>query len=538
MAHMSDLFSNAKDDVDLVDRFDRYKTALNKSRSAAASGKSPTQQRITSELEGMTLNKTLNKSLSAEMIGSISDGLSRSEFLNKDLNLAGPGTALVPYDLSAPAKELYPKNTPLRNRIARTRGYGTAHEFKRILGVTGSGTAGLANTHPGIGETATTMWSGRSLVRPPVIQIAADDIQVPYRMFGTSERTTSSAFWAGQGYQDVQQLATTSALWSAMLLEERMLLSGRGTASGFSGALSVPAAPTVTTPVATGGQVAVTGVTTNAYALVVARTQFGSTPIGAVGNSVFTAGDVVSIAWTTVPGAEAYDVYVGQGASQPAFSAFHLVGSTVGSNASLILQGALVTSTAAASTVTVTDTTAYSAGYDGLIPILTNPALAGSVQTVAGPLTDDSPFQKLFTALYVNGNQADPEVVWMAASDRSDLSNILKNANSASYRIQLQNGQDASVGAVVTGLSNQATGRLVDLNTHPFMPKGTALAVTERLPIPNSNISNCWEVVNVQDYIAYQWPQVELALDCSVVWTGTFVAYAPSFSGSVVFGPA
>lgn len=535
MAQISELFSNAADPVDLVNKFDKYKSELNKSMLAAADGKSIAQQRIASELEGMT---TLNKAFTSEMIDSVSTGLSRSGFVGKDLNLAGPGTALVPYDLSAPAKELYPKNCPLRNRFARVRGYGTAHEFKRILGITGSGTGGVATVHPGIGETQTTEWSGRSLVRPPVIQIAADDIQVPYRMFGTSERVTSSAFWAGQGYQDIQQLATTSALWSAMLLEERMLLSGRGTASGFSGALAVPGAPTVTTPVASGGQAPVTGITTAVYALVVARTQFGTTPIGAVGTSAFSSGDVVSITWTAVQGAEGYDVYVGQGASQPAFTAFHLVGSTGGSNTTLVLQGALVTSGAAASTVTSTDQTAFAAGYDGLLAILTNRSLAGSVQTVAGPLTSDAPFQTMFTELYDNGNQADPESVWMSAADRSGLSDVLKNANSASYRIQLQNGQDASVGAVVTGLSNQATGRMIDLNVHPFMPRGVALAVSEHLPIPNSNISNCWEVVNVQDYVAYNWPQVELALDCSVVWTGTFVAYAPSFSGSVIFGSA
>lgn len=528
---VSELFSNATDSVDLVGRFEKYKTVLNKSRDAAASGGSLAQQRIAAELEALPLNK----SMSAEMVASVSAGLSRStDFLGKDLNLAGPGTALVPYDLSAPAKELYPRNTPLRNRFARTRGQGTAHEFKRILGVTGSGTAGLANVHPGIGETSTTTWSGRTLVRPPVIQIAADDITVPYRMFGTSERVTSSAYWAGQGYEDIQQLASTSALWSAMLLEERMLLSGRGTASGFSGALAVPSAPTVTTPVASGAQVPVTGVTTNAYALIVAATQFGTTPIGVVGTSVFTAGDVVNIAWTAQAGAERYDVYVGQGASQPANSAFHLVGSTYGSNTNLLLQGALVTSGAAASAVTGTDATAYANGYDGLIPILTNPALAGSVQTVTGPLTSDAPFQTLFSALF-NGNQADPETVWMNATDRSALSDVLKNASSASYRIQLQNGQDASIGAIVTGMQNQSTGRLVDISVHAFMPKGIALATSEHLPVPNSNISNCFEVVNVQDYVAYQWPQIELALDCSVVWTGTFCAYAPVFSGSVIF---
>lgn len=535
MASVSDLFSNASDPVDLVTRFDKYKSELTKSRKAARSGKSPTQQRIADELEHLTLNK----GLSAETIESVSRGLSEGpSFIGKDLDLAGPGTALVPYDLSAPAKELYPRNTPLRNRFARTRGYGVAHEFKRILDITGAGAGHVPITRAGITESGTTSWSGRSLVRPPVIEIAADDVQVPYGLFGRSNRVTSSAFWAAQGYQDLQQLSVTTALWSAMITEERQLLSSRGLAAAFSGALAVPAAPTVTTPAASGSQTPVTGITTNVYALVVAATQFGSTPIGAVGTSAFTTGDVVNIAWTAEAGTERYDVYVGQGASQPAYTAFHLVGSTNGSDITLVLQGALVTSGAAASTVTSTDTSAAATDYDGLIPILTNPSLAGSVQTVSGPLANDKPFQTLFTTLYENGYQADPESVWMNAGDRSALSDILKDSNSASYRIMLQNGENASVGAVVTGLQNQATGRMVDLNVHPFMPKGIALALSEHLPVPNSNISNCFEVVNVQDYVAYSWPQVELVLDCSVVWNGTFCAYAPSFSGSVVFGAA
>jgi hypothetical protein len=70
------------------------------------------------------------------------------------------------------------------------------------------------------------------------------------------------------------------------------------------------------------------------------------------------------------------------------------------------------------------------------------------------------------------------------------------------------------------------------------MQPGIALVVSWTLPLPSSHVSNCWEVVNVQDVVDYQWPQIELAYDNSVVWQGTFVGYAPAWSGAVTFGPA
>jgi hypothetical protein len=52
------------------------------------------------------------------------------------------GTGLNFYDLQAPAKNLYPIVTKLRNmtpRVGRPSGYGTAAHWKQITALTGSG---------------------------------------------------------------------------------------------------------------------------------------------------------------------------------------------------------------------------------------------------------------------------------------------------------------------------------------------------------------------------------------------------------------
>src|SRR5579864_1594132 len=49
------------------------------------------------------------------------------------------GTGLVAYDLQAPAKNLYPVNTPLIRSLPRVSGIGTATNWKSVTGLAGSG---------------------------------------------------------------------------------------------------------------------------------------------------------------------------------------------------------------------------------------------------------------------------------------------------------------------------------------------------------------------------------------------------------------
>jgi hypothetical protein len=537
-----DLFSNADGPLAIAQRFEDYKSELNKSLdNPVPAGMTDDERLVRKAVDDMRARKGdgefLSKAVTSELISSVSRELANSRgFLGKDIDLSGPGSTggLHAYSLEAPAKVLVPRKTPLRNRIPRTRMVGVAHEYKRITGFSNAGVGGVPNIHPGLSETATTTFGSLNLRRGAKIQYAGDDIVVPAKSFSLSDEVTMYAQNAAMGFEDLRQLSTTSTLYACMLAEERLMLSGRGTAPGFGGVVATPAAPTVLTPAASGSQTAVTGVSTSAWAYVAATTMWGTTALSAVGTSTISTGDVVTVTWTPVSGAESYSVLLGGGSSAPALTATYLVGTTSGN--SLTVQGALPTGAAAASTVDATaHPTAQVDSYDGILAILTNPDLSGSITNVNGPLTTDAPFQDAFSNMY-DQNQADPETLYMNGHDRSTLSTILTDQSSASYRIMVNStaaGNSAPIGALITGIQNSVTGTVLDLETHPFLPRGLAPFLSWNLPIPDSQVSELWASVNVVDYQAYQWPAVEFAWQQSVLWTGTFCSYGPAWSGIV-----
>lgn len=535
-----DLF-DSDDPLELVTQFDQYHDVLNKALGNPRAPMSPEQHRVQKAVDAVKASGTLEKSAASdELIESLGRELRRSSgngsgYLQKDLDLAGPGSTggLHAYDLEAPAKILVPRMTPLRNRFPRKQGVGTAHELRRITGFTGGQTGGVASFHPGQAETDTETFGSLSLRRGKKISYTGDHITVPFSQFGVSDQVSWAAQFAGQGYQSLQALSSTTALHSAMLLEEKMILGGMGTAAGFSGTLPAPAAPTVTTPAAGAGQTAVTGGTgANVYVVIRATTLWGSSAASAAGNSVFTTGDVIVASWAHVPGATGYDVFVGQAASAPAASALFYVGATTANT--LTVQGALaLTGRSAADAVLAT---AYSAGYDGLIPILLDPDQSGYINYLNGPLTSVDPFQNAFAAMWDN-NQANPETIWLHGRDRLSISNLLTSSSSASYRITLANSPDSGtngvVGALATAIQNGVTGALVDLNVHPMIPRGVAPILTEKLPLPDSNVDSAWALYNVQEYLGISWPVIQQTYDYSVFWQGTFVATAPAWSGVI-----
>lgn len=525
---VADLFST-KDPSELVSSFEKYQTVLNKSlANPAPTLLNPEQARVRK-----ALSPELHKGASPELLQSIQSQLSQSN-LYKDLDLAGPGSTggLHQYDLESPSKNLVPRQTPLRNRLSRRPGVGTAHEFKSITGFTGSNTGGVGLIHPALGETDTTAFGSLNLRRGKIIEYAGTDTVVPFRKFSISDRVTWDAFYAGQGFEDLRQLSSTSCLYSAMLLEEQMLISDRGTSSGFAGALSAPGAPTVTTPAASGSQTAVTGISgANVYVVVRATTAWGQTVVSSAGSSAFTSGDVITVTWTHVPGATSYDIYAGQGSSAPALTSVWYQGSTAANV--ITLQGAAVVSgarTASADNAAVTPTAHDS--YDGILAYVLDPNRTGYLDYVNAPLTTDQPFQDAFATMFDN-NAADPETILCNGHDRSSLSNILKNQSSTNYMIELTNGSNGTVGQLVGAVQNQVTGTMVDLEVNRFMPRGVMPIMSWNLPIPDSQISECWSVVNVADYQGVAWPQIEFTYDYSVFWQGTFVSYASAWSGAI-----
>ena len=551
----TDLFSDASSAKEAAIRNEEYSHELSKALGsgisdpsaimAIKSGNATFAQASGSPIAALEA-AAANKSLSPDALGALNNALAAqrvaSDSINKEITLTTPlSSSFAAFDLEAPAKLLTPRPTPLRNKLPRKKGIGTSHRVKRILGYTGTGTGGQGNIWPGITETTQNDFAPGSttplqLIRGPQISYTADDLVLPYNSYSLSDQVSFDANFSGMGYEDLRQLSSTSTLYATMLMEERMLLMARGTASGYSGALSTPSAPTVVATAATSTLPAVTGVTGKVWVKVVASAgAFGGTVPSAQGNDTPGASEYIKVTITPVTGAVAYDVYVGTGSSQPADSAMFYAGTTA--TTTFNVTGALpTTGTTAAQILAAGNTSAYATGYDGILPTVLGPN-TGYNNNINAAFSTANPgveFQEVFYNLY-NGVKADPDEILLNGSDRKQLSDAIKNGSTANYRINLQqtDAGDYVGGTTIGALYNEVTGKMVNLTVHPWLPQGVAPVLSYTLPIPDTQVSDVWAVINVQDYMGIQWPVTQFTYDFSTYFRGTFFCYAPAWNGAV-----
>lgn len=533
------------DPKELALKTDAFSDALNKSLEAAAIASNRPELQKSAGLDPASIGAQI--AAQREIIKDITIGSTVSGGV---FTAGSPlGSGLVPFDLEAPAKYLAPRPTPLRNKMPRMKGQGTSHRFKRITGITGSGTGGTTDIHPGMSETLQTNFalpsSTNSLYfhRGAKIGYAADDQIVPYFQFGLSDEVSWAAQYAGAGFQDIRALSAQSLLYSSMLMEEKMMLMGRGTSGGnFLGALSAPTI-TATARARTAGEIAA-----GAPGLAAATYYFAATSdAGSFGQSVLssltsgivvTANQVVDVVVSTpVTGALGYRVYAG---TTSAAASVFLQGRTgystftVGGINNLTASPLVTTGTTGSSAAS--DSSAYAQGYDGVMPICMG-ANSGYTKVLNSTFNATSPgveFQNAFASLYASV-KADPDELLFNGGDRKALSELLKNNSSTNYRLTVQQDEtgNAVIGSVITAIQNEVTGKVVPMTVHPWMPQGNTAILSYSLPIPDTQVSNVWSAVNVQDYTGINWPVTQFTYETSSYWYGTFLCYAPGWNGSI-----
>ena len=491
-----------------------------------------------------------NKSLSPDAVGALNNALASQRLamqdIQKEITLTSPlSTSFAAFDLEAPAKLLTPRPTPLRNKIARKKGVGTSHRVKRILGYTGTGTGGVGNKWPGITESTTNTFGSINYERGPIISYAADDLILPYNSYSLSDMVSFDANFSGMGYQDLRQLSSTSTLYATMLMEERMMLMARGTASGYSGALSAPTF-TLASPVATGSQTALAA--TTYYVNVTADagisgSGFGESILGTEASTAVASGDVLTVTVSTaVAGALGYNIYVGTatGAANLKYQG------TLKGTGTFTIQGASATgltgnnapftTTGAAASRATSDTSAYSTGYDGILPTVlgSNSGYNNSINSTFSTSNPGNEYQVVFYNLY-NNVKADPDEILINGADRKQLSDSIKNGSTANYRLTLTQTEagDYVGGATIGALYNEITGKMVPLTVHPWLPQGVSPVLSYTLPIPDTEVSDVWANFMVQDYMGIQWPVIQFQYDFSTYFRGTFFCTAPAWNGAV-----
>ena len=530
-----------------VARFEAYKSALSAvhSKTLAAhsagrlgfDGKTVTIREDNASIA--SLRSEISKAVSGDQLAAVEGALANIE---KDLTLTSPLnnstsgiTGLVPYNLDPVLSLLVPKELYFRNKTARIKAIGQALEFRRITGVTNAGVGGVADQIGGAfspngagflsSASSATSFGGVSLNRPGKIAYAADKVVLPFREFGYSDSVSLQAEFAGMGYTDLRQLSHTALIWAHMLGEEKAYLKGRAAALSTSGLTFTGAADSTST--ATG---AASGTATVQVTL---SSTLGETAPLSAGTVTLSANKGASVTYTgTIPaGTIAVNIYVTDSAS------------AVWKTTSQVVTSASLNGLTFASGATVpahdyswaSDGSGNALGYDGFINTIINNG--GYVKALNGNLASSEPagdFQDAFISLF-NSVMGDPEAIVTTASIRRTLAKSLQSQSSAqSYRLNYELGQDGiAVGSMVSAIQNEATGRMVDLVTHRFMPAGVAVILQNQLPFPDSGVSNCWEIHNVVDTMVIDWPQIGMTYDASTYSQSTLAGRAPAWSGVI-----
>ena len=528
-----------------VKRFEAYKSALStvqaQTLNSARRGElsfTPTvgiTKSVSAASKIEELKTEITKAVSGDQLAAVESSLAGLADLQKDLTLTSPlnstisgVSGLVPYNLDPVLSLLIPKELYLRNSTARIKAQGQALEFRRITGVSNAGVGGVANLSTFFNSTsASTSFGGVSLNRPTKITYAADKIVKSFVEQGVSDSVSLQAEFAGQGYTDLRQLSHTALIWAHFLGEERNMLNAVSTALSTSGLTFTASNDTTGTGLPATSSSAVYVTLSSAYG------ETAGVSAGTVTNATAGQGVKVAISGTVPYSAVAVNIYVVVSGTTYKTTTPLLSSAVAGLGYSSITgtypstDGSYNSNAAGSNSAT---------GYDGFISTFAQSGgyqkqFNGSVsaQNEAGGFLQDA-----FISLF-NSSMADPEVVITTAAIRRALAAAIQtNSSNAAYRLNYQTGDNGVVlGSLVNALQNEATGTMVELVTHRFMPAGVAIVHQKQLPFPDSGVSQTVEAHNVVDSMIIEWPQIGFSYDISSYTYGSLAFRAPAWSGIV-----
>jgi len=466
-----------------------------------------------------------------------------SDNLRKAFNQA---LGLVNYDLQAPAIKLYPVLSPLRNRCPRVAGRGdTATRWKTITGINTAGTKG------GVSEGQ----------RGGVITTTTASLTAAYIGLGLEDYVTFDADYAAEYFENVKADATLGLLQSFMIMEENMLLGGNASTAlgttptpsltaGSAGSMATQAAASVICVALSydgyknatvAGGVVQTIARTNADGS--SDTLNGGTAIKSANATVSVTGTTGSIAATVtaVKGAFAYAWYCGATAGSEKLAAITTINSVV--------LTAYATTTQAASALASTD---YSDDatyqYDGFLyqalksgsnayfkSLATGTAGTGTQLTSdgAGGITElNDMFQTMYDTLRLG-----PTRILVSSRESRNISNlVVKNGGAPLIRLNMDAQSPhggISAGAMVTEILNPVTGEVIPMETHPYLPQGTLLAISDRIPYPLTGVGNVYQIKERKAYYATEWPLKTRKWEYGVYNDSLFQHYFPASMGII-----
>ncbi len=411
-------------------------------------------------------------------------------------------TGLTYYDLRAPALNLFPTVTPLRNSIARAQrpSPGDAAHWRSVLATIGSG-------FPYMG------WVPEGK-RSASMSYLTQNHSLPYVTMGEEDFLTEEARFAADGFEDEDALIQLRLLLKLFVKEEAGILGGNASLQ-----LGAPGTPTLsasgtgaTLPAATysvivaaltqegwqnaslsGGiatTLSVTGNDGQSYTL-----NGGSSNKSANATQAVTLGQTLFASVPAVPGAIGYAWFVGTAGSET-LQALTTINSVA-------VAAALATGRQAASAVTQDSSANPGLAYDGLLTTAFNAGSNAYTQRLATgtagtgtPLTASGAggiveIDTMLKSMWDN-YRISPTVLYVNSQELINITRkILTNGSAPLLRYNVSADEDGSseyrltASGVISSYFNPFTadgGMKIPVKLHPNLAPGTLVGWTEKLP--------------------------------------------------------
>jgi len=470
----------------------------------------------------------------------------------KDASTAGisQSTGLVWYDLQAPAKNLFPVLTPLRNSIPRVSGNGgTATNWKAVTVINANKLQGFVP-------------EGR---RNGVVITTEVDKAASYKTIEMEDSVTFEAERAAQNFENIRATTAQRLLWATMISEELAILGANnslalgsvaavtvsGSAAGgtiTSGSYNVYCVP-LTLQGYQAASVSSTGVP-NAVTVTSADGGANITYGGGNGGSGVSGSCAVSGTGTNsitahvtvVNGASAYAWYLGASGSEviAAITTINSVSLTANPSASNQNISAVTTDQSknayAFDGMLIQAYTANSGAYvkhlatgtDGTGSTLTSDSAAGIVEIDAMLKDRWDNYRLPFTKLYVSSQIVSDLTKKVVASGGAPLFRLTANAESGLNNIM----GGTVIGSYLNKFSANG-GTIIPIVLHPNMPPGTLMGVAETLPYPINNVPNVVEMKIRRDYYQIEWPLRSRKYETAVEVDEVLAVYFPAAIGII-----
>ena len=419
-------------------------------------------------------------------------------------------TGVFGYDLSG-IVSLVPVVTPLYDRIPRKQGPvgSNAANWRALLNVN--------NQQP-------NPFSGRDGGGGLVV-VSEQDVSQKYQPVRVSGKVTRDAVDFARNYADAKGIASVQTLMQWRIADKKTLFGGQ--------AYPLPNIGTVTlTTATTGGSIhAATTFYVKAAARSALNYYWGGSSIASASATITTGAGATNSVTAVVPavkGAVAYDWFT----SVNNVAYFYAGTTTVNKNVFTSVLAAAATlpnipdlyATPPANIPPAVDTSYSVDAYNVLLActlgdytpnaFITTPGTAissgatyisldgASFTATSQGITE---LDDLNSAIYAQA-QVSPTAYLVAPQQASDMASHILGTNQAVTYLQPEQGRvGITGGASLARYINRVTGDTIEIVPDPHQPPGTVVAVTERVPYPNSGIANTFEVRTLREVAQFDY---------------------------------